>query len=1626
MIAAHLRVTPDRVSPRATAMAPRRPPGGGSTGWQFVRAAVVSLVVVATRADAAPVPGREVAAAWTAPAVAQEIDAATAVARPFEWTSPSIASPDKWLAGVVSPGQAAWLHVDGDGPAVRVAWLVLAGGLLAAADAEVIARGPHDFEVMAPAGPPVLLGVRAARSGPRQPAVQLWIGHAPSLGLRWEQWDDEIRTWATNPAEDAPPPPPADVGDELVARLATLSRALAAAGAEDGRGVILGGPIASLLRAEAVLEAAPYREPVFPFAWRVDDTEDVAGGRPRQQIADETWMAVTPASPVTFSGEGTGAVRIEARADLRAAPRARLALALRSGGRVLASFAEDVAREAGEPRPLWSPVRYLVAPAPPGRHSYTVSVAGASVWIRVTRHLRRTQVGDFVTHAEDVSRLLGDGRGQAWNGLAGSLLAAEAAWLDYDAAAARRELERVAAVARTPVVRAFAVFRLAELTPDTGFEALARRAADTLGEADPGLADLIALARVQRHLLAGDEPAALAVVEARPSIASRFATWAGPAYLRSPAPRSPALAALELAAARHPLDRGLQRAFQRAWEHDTRWAALAPTAAPVEESIVAADPGETCEQVGAAGARGFTAVSSGDHVALHVPLAAAPPGFLQRTQLLVMRALSTPSFATADIELDGATTRVPLLEAREPIPIALAQGSHQLALRADHATALVPCELVPGEAAAGYFARRVVSLTRGSVVFALQPSTMRGVVGLELEVKAGAPGVRLILRAGTTAVPVDVVAPAHPTTTARAIVVTMPVAASTSRLIVERIDGGPAVAVRALVRRSSGPATVRPRRRAPIDAEPVLLGALESATLSIRAAPAGASRSRARLVRAGLLLDLDAPTAASRDLALARAALSDDDRARAEQIEAELASPPLVMAVHDERAVVLTEGAGLPASGCAGGPGTAQPACDEPVASYLRARAADRAGDPGGAAAAYRAAYAASLLPSLARAAALRYAQVQTTESQLLAFVTAKQAAMADDPDGPRVVRRVRAGSRYLFAPQSGGARAFDGVELVEQAGSVRERLAAPPWPARERLCVTAGHAASVSLDLTRPAELVVEAFCDVLDTLSEAPERCGVTVNLDGRAVAQREAASGARAEPVALALPVGPHRLELVVESSRAGGLLCARATSSRPIGEHATRTSDDRFALNDATERRARRVVATAAAPAVLRIQGPTVVQLDVLMSAGVDRSLAVIGADTVERVAVCRDGIRWPGPPFDCHDVAEIVLPRSQTYTLRLTPAGAAEAAVVASRRIATAAALAGAAALAIASSALDAGTVAEAGAPVRDAPADNALTALAPPLGGFARALGTLQVQALAVFGDQHAGNPQIGDRFEEIAVSYRRKLDGVPIWLLGAGALRLRDGPSSQGLEVLGFTRFSPLQLRYLANVRAFTQSVAGHQAYAVTGTTYLERSFEVTPRLYVLPRLALEATYQSLAQRAALVPGTAPAPVDPMIFDRLVKSRPRDAYGQLLVWWVPFVNMIAYAHGRLSSGAAPYHLDRSSVELGADVALGTTEIITRLGVTRRAASAEWLAGRTTGRFSSEVAHTVWLDRNHRVTGRASVARDLDRTSYAFFVGLFWEGSFGRGLDDYATPEINLPYQLAQGRGVLEPARELR
>jgi hypothetical protein len=462
---------------------------------------------------------------------------------------------------------------------------------------------------------------------------------------------------------------------------------------------------------------------------------------------------------------------------------------------------------------------------------------------------------------------------------------------------------------------------------------------------------------------------------------------------------------------------------------------------------------------------------------------------------------------------------------------------------------------------------------------------------------------------------------------------------------------------------------------------------------------------------------------------------------------------------------------------------------------------------------------------------------------------------------------------------------------------------------------------------------------------------------------------------------------------------------------------------------------RFLSTSEQPVQVRAQGATALRVDALIGPGTGpRSLGiellVEGQPAVRRAQpVCvrpQDPSAPKVPPgqkdFDCRAIFLLPLLAEGTYRIKLTPSGTPrmslalslhedEPAPSAESAIAQAAQL-----------------------PVEEAVAATANPALAGvprPESSMLRALGTLQVQQQGVFGAYGRDNPQIGDTYGETSIFYRRRLEGLPIWLKAGAMLRLRNGAPSYGGQGAIFARIPLVELRVFTQLTAFTQSVNGQQEVGVDLNSYLERSFAIVPHLFVLPRFAFTANYQSLNARPPLPMGDPNAPmqitpIDLSVFNLYDAAHPTGIYGQVMVWGVPFINMITYGMARLTSNRSVQQLDAITGRFGVDLALRTTELVAEYEIARYLVNDARQRSLLQNRLGLDVKQTIWLNRNHRLGLQASGNVEVASRASTFMLGAFWEGSRGRGLDDYATPEINLPQQIGQGRGYLRPEETLR
>ncbi|MFO0577108.1 MAG: hypothetical protein U1A78_24145 [Polyangia bacterium] len=966
-------------------------------------------------------------------------------------------------------------------------------------------------------------------------------------------------------------------------------------------------------------------------------------------------------------------------------------------------------------------------------------------------------------------------------------------------------------------------------------------------------------------------------------------------------------------------------------------------------------------------------------------------------------------------------------------------------------------------------------------VVLLEPGTP-GFLGLELRASPALRGGRLVLRTdqgvlGTVEVSGhgrddkavgEVVGPS--------VVVVLPVPAATRLLDIVREDSGAPLLVAARLRRSlAGLRHVEPRL-AERDRDADKLEQLRQATRALRAARDQDARARARLHRADTLLGLDAPMLARNDLDHAMPSLADDESlAQARALMASTLTPPLLpRPAQGPAAVLLAAGAGLTGAqaevACASAAlvrfagdalagRSAAASCAGALGQYVAARLEEQGGTPDRAAQHYSAAYLQSLdagqpRPALAREGALRFAERGAGPGSQHGLALAAASAQDNDLLAGRAMARLQ-GLSHLSLVR--GVDAGIDARIKEKEPTVvplslRAALMDVPWPAGQFMELRAGKSAETTLQVSRPVKVRMEALCDDGGEVPSIGSPCTVRIEADGAPAGDgaRVLRAGERGRLGEVPFGSGPHRIKVTLERRDPAARAFVHLSTSRPLAGDSGRAEGEGYYSMAIAGPPVLRFTATADEPVKLRAQGSTVLRIDTLAAAGSGaRALAVelslAGQAAVRRVyPVCTQTPGSPlGPPpgsqidpslelkllpdaaaYDCRSLLMVPLIRAGTYQITLRPVGSRAMALAMSvyeDEPAVQPFEAGDQALA---SQLPDKPITEPQSPV--------LATLSRPMSDAVRAIGALQVQQLGVFGSTGRKNPQVGDTYGETSIFYRRRLDSAPVWFRAGTALRLRSGSPSFGVEGLAFGRIPVVQLRLLANLQSYTQSVEGKQEYSVALHSYVERSFALIPHLFLLPRFAFTATYQSLAARPPLPRSTdgsdapAPTPIDLSVFNVYDAAHPTGIYGQLIVWGVPFINLITYGSVRLTSNRDVHQLDSVSGRFGVDLALRTTEIVADYEIAQYLVDDARTKQLLQHRLSAALKQTIWLHRNHRLGLVGSGYFEASSQASVVTVGAFWEGSPGRGLDDYSTPEINLPQQLSQGRNALRPEETLR
>ncbi len=1590
------------------------------------------------------------------------------------------------------------LDGDPQAQAVRFAFLSGGIEGMVAQEATPAQPAPGDFLFTAPPGPPTRLGiiVRAAHEK-AAPRAQIWRGGIQSPGFRWELWEEQAKAWAKHQS-GPPPAPPDLTGEPLVERLKLIADAInAAPAAEMTSAPEAVAALLRAEALLANLPGRELRFPYFRRYELTDKlARATPQAKPVQKIEDQRMFELTDKEPLRISIDGPAVLRIEARTryEKNASPHPTpLRLQLRSQGRLLALAAEELLpqlpQELEASAQLISSRRRILITAAPGRHTYDLQLVGGPAWISVYSHTRSIHAEDLASHSEDISRLLSQVHVPK-PGVLADLLTAEVNFLSLNDDAARTGFAAVAQAAHSPLVQAFALLRLSALHFDfaqaerTSASALALLKTETSAEAQR-----------LRHVLVADQlirvvaktapkqaapAAAIQLLEATPEALPYMLPHVGPLLRYLPGQRARALPMYQQALRQSPLDAALRHYADREWYTGTRWTALPGSELGGAQSVsLLAPPLQpiSCADAAAEGLRAFAPLGNQELTA-SVAKNLAPPPSLHRFDLISLRT-GVPRLGWASLTLNGQTARLPLIWPRQTIALALGAGPHKLRaaiLNDPSGSLLAPCKLLSDAAQnASLVEHHFSSLaTAGSQVHAVIPEPgIAAFVGLEIRpsptLRAGkllvrtAQGLFARIEVSGHGVDYKVVG----LSTGPAIVVVLPLPAATQYVDIVREDDGAPILLRTLLRRSlAAQNPVTPRvPTVDRDKQEELYARLRQATRAVRQAEEGSTaQAQARLLRAEILTDLQAVTLARLDVERVLLGTKNVDLLeRARALSTALTELPLISAPRStETALILTAGANLSDDTSdantdkpcidaalrqwATAPEAARQAaagCDSILGNYAAALMEENGGSLDRAAQHYASAYQKTratgrAVPALAREAALRFFARGAGPAGRYALALAAAAEQAGDSEGARALGLVR---RLSHAQPVRGTDSGLSIRVAEPAvlsPSLRAALSDISWDSGLFLEVRPGKSTETDFHLSAPMGVRVETLCDDAGEPNPVAPPCQVRVAIDGAPIgdsAVRSLRPGQRDRSPEVHFGRGEHRIQVTLDRASPGALAFVHLLTSRPIASERPNAEGD-FAM-PIIPPPVQRFVALREQPVRLRVHGPTALRVDAWFSPSFESRALAIELEAPGRTAekrvypVCTQPAEQKSlaalPGYDCHSTLMVPLLDAGTYQLQLAPLGAT--------RMATALAVFD-----------DEPALADLRSPsppnAKDVAADetlldtanSALLQLRPPLSYAKAALGTLQIEQTGVFGSVGRTDLRVGDSFAQTAIYYRRRLADLPVWLRGASYLRLREGAPSYGGEGMLFGRIPVIELRTYAQLQAYTQSVNGHQEYSIGFHSYLERSIEIIPHLYILPRFGFTASYQSLKARPALPgsdgdagPSTAVVtPIDLQVFNLYDAAHQTGLYGQMLLWWVPFINTITFARARLTSNQSVRQLDSVSGRLGLDMAFHTTEIVASYELEYFRIDDARQKSVLQHRIMTELSQTIWLNRNHRLGLRLSSSVEASSRAMTWIVGGFWEGSHGRGLDDYSTPEINLPQQLGRGRGFARPEETFR
>jgi hypothetical protein len=643
-----------------------------------------------------------------------------------------------------------------------------------------------------------------------------------------------------------------------------------------------------------------------------------------------------------------------------------------------------------------------------------------------------------------------------------------------------------------------------------------------------------------------------------------------------------------------------------------------------------------------------------------------------------------------------------------------------------------------------------------------------------------------------------------------------------------------------------------------------------------------------------------------------------------------------------------------------------------------------------------------------------------------LAFALASHGReLADHPDLRRAATTFAARSRWVNVE---GTDAHAGLTRLFLAGTtppstptaaVRQALVAAPWPSDTAIDLVAKNAVGLELEVTQPTRVSAQFFCVAVRT--PAPAECPIVVRAPGSEQRKKVALGAPLLVPMGTLAP-GRARVEVVLDDASPVLAGSVRFVTDRPLPGSPGREADGHLVP---TGRSVRAFLASKDQPIAVTLLGPGAVRVEArALGATANAELLVearAGKEVVtQTVALVRSAdarVRAEGAEGAVAAETEtwILLPAGQPYRVTVRPSSGRIAARIALRQ---------------------------------DAPADNVPAgppaawwqrANVPPLVSWPaspppirsidaihvrtcadrRGWGTLSLGVVgARDGAEELDVPDADPKlYGEIGATWRRAFGlaghdetsvDQGLWLRAGPFIRFREPGPKTGAFVLGGEaglewRGLPGGLRLRVDGGFYGQDTTAQRLiFAGRGGLTVERSIALGRSAAVVPSLRGRV-------RGGKTP-VEPEGIDPDVYSAYAAQHPLAVTPRLALRLAPWRDFSLSLAGQVVTNADVVSLDQlggSAVIAALLPLLGGTELELRYRPSRRLADAD----RAESFFRQDLGASLAWSIGRVRTGRVWIGADWDlvvvpgEVRQVIRVGLRWDWTGGRGLDDFAPSE---------------------